>query len=199
MNVAEWAQTQHIHPQTAYRWHRQGRLPVPARRVGGLIMVGDLSGDAARPAGRTAVYARVSSADQKTDLDRQAARVTAWATANRYAVDQVVTEVGSALGGKRRKFLGLLGDPEVTTIIVEHRDRFARFGAEYVAAALAAEHRRMVVVDDAEVDDDLVRDMTEVMTSLCARLYGRRSAAHRAARAVEVAVGGQHSTQSGEV
>ena len=41
--------------------------------------------------------------------------------------------------------------------------------------------------------------MTEVMTSLCARLYGRRSAAHRAARAVEVAVGGQHSTQSGEV
>ncbi|MDA8286005.1 MAG: IS607 family transposase [Actinomycetota bacterium] len=199
MNVAEWAQTQHIHPQTAYRWHRQGRLPVPARRVGGLIMVGDLDSAQRQPRDRTVVYARVSSADQKADLDRQVARVTAWATTAGYAVDQVVTEVGSALGGKRRKFLGLLGDPEVTTIIVEHRDRFARFGAEYVAAALAAEHRRMVVDDDAEVDDDLVRDMTEVMTSLCARLYGRRSAAHRAARAVEVAVGGQHSTQSGEV
>jgi predicted site-specific integrase-resolvase len=73
----------------------------------------------------------------------------------------------------------------VTTIIVERRDRFARLGAEYVAAALDAEHRRMVIVDDPEVDDDLVRDMTELMTSLCARLYGRRSAAHRAAKAIE--------------
>ncbi len=101
-----------------------------------------------------------------------------------------MTEVGSALNDKRRKPLGLPSDPTVTTIVVEHRDRFARFGAEHVAAALGAEHRRMVMVDDAEVDDDLVRDMTELMTSLCARLYGRRSAAHRAAQAVEVATSG---------
>ena len=46
------------------------------------------------------------------------------------------------------EFLSMLRDPDVTTIIVEHRDRFARFGAEYVAAALDAEHRRMVIVDD---------------------------------------------------
>jgi predicted site-specific integrase-resolvase len=116
--------------------------------------------------------------------------VTSWATSNGYAVDSVVTEVGSALNGKRRKFLGLLRDPQATTIIVEHRGRFARFGAEYVAGALDAGHRRMVVVDDGEVDDDLVRDMTELMTSLCARLSGRRSASHRAARAVEVATTG---------
>ncbi len=85
---------------------------------------------------------------------------------------------------------GTLRDDRVTTIIAEHRDRFARFGAEYVAGALDAENRRMVVVDDAEVDDDLVRDMTEIMTSLCARLYGRRSVAHRAGKAVETAITG---------
>ena len=153
-------------------------------------MVGDLSGKNPQPDEKTAVYARVSSADQKADLDAQVARVTTWATSNGYSVDQVVTEVGSALNGTRRKFLGLLSDPTVTTIIVEHRDRFARFGAEYVAGALDAGDRRMVVVDDGEVDDDLVGDMTEPMTSLCARLYGRRSAAHRAAKAVEVATSG---------
>jgi putative resolvase len=92
--------------------------------------------------------------------------------------------------GKGAKFLGLLRDPQVTTIIVEHRDRFARFGAEYVAGALDAGHRRMVIVDDAEVDDDLVREMTELMTSLCARLYGRRSASHRVAKDVHVATAG---------
>jgi predicted site-specific integrase-resolvase len=138
MNLAEWAEAQNIHPQTAYRWFRQGRLPVPAQRVGGLIMVGNLSGNGPAPAGRTAVYARVSSADQKADLDAQVARVTAWATSNGYSVNQVVTEVGSALNEKWRKFLKLLSDPTVTTIIVEHPDRFARFGAEYVAGALDA-------------------------------------------------------------
>jgi predicted site-specific integrase-resolvase len=69
-------------------------------------------------------------------------------------------------------------------IVVEHRARFARFGAEYVEAALSAQGRRLLVVDPAEVDDDLVRDVTEILTSLCARLYGRRAAANRAARAL---------------
>ena len=72
----------------------------------------------------------------------------------------------------------------MTTIVTEHRDRFARFGAEYVEAALAASGRRLLVVDPAEVDDDLVRDVTEILTSLCARLYGRRAAANRAGRAL---------------
>jgi predicted site-specific integrase-resolvase len=99
-------------------------------------------------------------------------------------VDRVVTEVGSALNRRRRKLLALLRDPEVTSIVVEHRDRFARFGAQYVEAVLSASGRRLLVVDPAEVDDDLVRDVTEILTSLCARLYGRRAAANRAARAV---------------
>lgn len=72
----------------------------------------------------------------------------------------------------------------MTRIVVEHRDRCARFGAEYLEAALAAQGRELVVVDPSEVDDDLVRDVTELLTSLCARLYGRRAAANRAARAV---------------
>ena len=96
----------------------------------------------------------------------------------------MVTEVGSALNGRRRKFLAPLGDPAVSTIVVEHRDRFARFGAEYVEAALSAQGRTLLVVDPAEVDDDLVRDVTDTLTSLCARLYGRRAAANRAAKAV---------------
>jgi putative resolvase len=71
--------------------------------------------------------------------------------------------------------------------VVEHRDRLARFGVEYLEAALAAQGRRLVVVEDAEVADDLVRDMVEVLTSFCARLYGRRSAKRRARLAVEAA------------
>ena len=133
------------------------------------------------------MYARVSSSDQKADVDRQVRRVTEWTVEQGLTVGKVVTEVGSALNGQRRKFLRLLGDPNVTTIVVEHRDRFARFGAEYVQAALNATGRRLLVVDPDEVDDDLVRDMTDMMTSMCARLYGRRGARNRAARALQSA------------
>jgi predicted site-specific integrase-resolvase len=184
VNLKEWAAGNGISYATAREWHRTGKLPVSARKVGGLILVGDLA-DVPASSGTTVVYARVSSADQRPDLDRQVARVTEWATGQHLPVDRVVTEVGSALNGHRRKFLALLRDPKVATIVVEHRDRFARFGAEYVEASLAASGRRLLVVDPAEVDDDLVRDVTEILTSLCARLYGKRAAANRAARAVK--------------
>jgi predicted site-specific integrase-resolvase len=92
------------------------------------------------------------------------------------------------LSGYRRKFLALLRDPAVTRIVVEHRDRFCRFGPEYVQAALAASGRELVVVDSGEVVGDLVRDMTEILTSMCARLYGKRAAQDRAQRAITVAV-----------
>jgi predicted site-specific integrase-resolvase len=161
---------------------------VSTYQVGRLIMIGEpVRSDAAT--GRTVVYARVSSADQRPDLDRQVARVTTWATEQHLAVDRVVTEVGSALNGHRRTFLALLKDRTVITIVVERRDRFARFGAEYVQAALEADGRRLLVVDPAEVDEDLVRDVSEILTSLCARLYGKRAAAKRAARAVACATG----------
>lgn len=71
------------------------------------------------------------------------------------------------------------------TIVVEHRDKLARCGVEYLEAALSARGRSIVVLDDQELEDDLPRDLIEVITSMCARLYGRRSAARRTASAVE--------------
>jgi putative resolvase len=126
----------------------------------------------------------VSSHDQRADLDGQVARVAGWATTNGLSVDEVVVEVGSGMNGKRRKLARLLADATAVTVVVEHRDRLARFGVEHLEAALAAQGRRVVVVDDGEVDDDLVRDMTEVLTSFCARLYGRRGARNRAVKAL---------------
>jgi predicted site-specific integrase-resolvase len=193
VNLKEWAAFTGIAYITARRQYAAGALPVPTYRVGRPIMVGEPVTGVSSRAGWTVVYARVASADQKADLDRQVARVTVWATGQKLAVDRVVAEVGSALNGHRKKFLGLLRGPAVTTIVVEHRGRFARFarfGAECVEAALTAQGRRLLVVDPAEVDGDLVRDVTEILTSLCARLYGRRAAADRARRAVEAAAEG---------
>ena len=93
-------------------------------------------------------------------------------------------EVGSGMNGSRTKVRRMLADPKVTAVVVEHRDRLGRMNTELIEAALSAHGRRLVVVDDGEVEDDLVRDMVEVLTSFCARLYGRRSARNRALKAV---------------
>lgn len=69
MNLKKWAKREGVHPVTAYRWFREGKLPVPARRVGGLILVEQAI--EVSPSQTTVVYARVSSADQKSDLDRR--------------------------------------------------------------------------------------------------------------------------------
>lgn len=166
---------------TAYRWFREGTLPVPAERVGRLILVRT---DTTASGSGVVLYARVSSHDQRADLDRQVARLTRWATEQYLPVTQVVTEVGSGLNGKRPKLRRVLSDRDATVIVVEHRDRLARFGVEHLEAALSAQGRRIVVADPGETTDDLVRDMIEVLTSMCARLYGRRGARNRAMRAV---------------
>lgn len=145
----------------------------------------------AAPAAPTGVvlYARVSSADQRADLERQLGCLVSHAVSAGMPVGATVSEIGSGLNGHRAKLLRLLADPKAAVIVVEHRDRLMRFGLEYVEAALAAQGRRLVVVDETEFDDDLVRDMTEVLTSFCARLYGQRSARRRAERAIAAAAG----------
>ena len=79
--------------------------------------------------------------------------------------------------------------PSSQTVIVEHRERLARFGVGMVEAMVEARGGSLMVIDGAEAPEDLVRDMTELLTCFCARLYGKRSAAHRARRAIEVVSG----------
>ena len=166
--------------------HRDGRLP-PELQVeqlpnGRYYVVAPPQNE-----GRCVVYARVSSGDQKEDLDRQVGRVVEWATQQGCRPDEVVKEIGSGLNGNRRRLRRLIADHTVGTVMVEHRERLCRFGFEYVEAALAGRGARILVMEDNELEDDLVRDVTEVMTSLCARLYGRRSARRRAERALAAA------------
>lgn len=178
MKLSEWARKQGISYKTAWRWVRQGKMPVPFEQTPtGTILVKEPEATSRA----VALYARVSSADQKADLDRQIARLVAYASEQGWAVTRVVSEIGSS----RSKLMRLLSDPKVKTIIVEHRDRLMRFGFEYVEAALAAQGRRIVVVESGEVKDDLVQDMFEVLTSFCARLYGRRAARNKAKKALE--------------
>ncbi|MHB1527489.1 MAG: IS607 family transposase, partial [Candidatus Dormibacteria bacterium] len=143
MKISDWARQQHIHPRTAQRWFEAGTLPVPARRLlSGTILVEEVLAQS----GKVALYARVSSHDQRSDLERQLVRLVEWAAHHDLAVDMTVAEVGSGMNGARPKLRRLLADGRVSTIVVEHRDRLARLGSEYIEAALLGAGRRLLVV-----------------------------------------------------
>jgi predicted site-specific integrase-resolvase len=182
MKLREWAEKQGISYRTALRWFHGGILPVDAEQMATGTIIVKL--ETIFGGQKAALYARVSSSDQKTNLDSQLVRLTHFAVDNKLSIAAVITEVGSAMNGKRPKLLKLLRDQSIKIIVVEHRDRLIKFGFEYLEAALAAQGRKILVVDHSEVKDDLIRDMTEVLTSFCARLYGKRAAMHKAEKAI---------------
>lgn len=132
--------------------------------------------------GRIALYARVSSVDQKSDLERQVQRLRDDAAARGHQVAKAVTEIASGMNDSRPKFLKLLADPSIGTIIVEHRDRGTRFGWNYIATLMEVQGRRIEAVFPNETKDDLVSDFVSIITSMAARIYGRRGSRRKAER-----------------
>jgi len=182
MKLSVWAKKQGVSYRTAWRWFKAGKLPVAVEQTAtGTILVKETKIEN----NQVVVYARVSSSDQKNDIDRQINRLVLFANSKNWIVSETVEEVGSALNGHRPKLKKMLLNPEIKIIVVEHKDRLVRFGFEYLQCAMEAQGRKLIVIDPDELKDDLVQDMIEVLTSFCARLYGRRSAKTRAKKAVE--------------
>jgi putative resolvase len=163
--------------------YKEDRMPanIKVEQVGRLLYVILPNTDRLKTIG----YARVSSHDLKGQLKTQEERLWAYAGRNKIILDDVVSEVASGLDDNRKKLNSLLSDPDVGYILVEHRERLARFGVNMIDAALKSRGGGVIVIDDAEIEDDLMRDMTDVLTSFCARLYDKRSARNRAKRAME--------------
>jgi putative resolvase len=118
VNLTEWAHAQGIHVQTAYRWYREGTLLVPVQRAGRLILVSpQAAAGAARKADGAGLYARVSSHGQRSGMDGQLARLSAWAAEAGLSVVRVEAEVGPGVNGSRAKVRRLLSDPAVNVVV----------------------------------------------------------------------------------
>lgn len=184
MKLSVWAKKNGLTYKTAWRLFRDGNMPVPTTRLktGTVLVHEPVVGGMPE---RAVLYARVSSHDQKADAERQLGRLRDFASARGLSVHAEFLEIGSGLNGRRKQIVKILTDPTVTSIVVEHRDRLARFGVELISAVLESHGRRIIVMNEVESKDDLAQDMADVLTSLCARLYGKRGAANRAKRALE--------------
>jgi predicted site-specific integrase-resolvase len=172
MKLSEWSKEQGITYQTAWNMFKAGKL-VNAYQLptGTIIIKNEIS---ALPL-KTIVYARVSSSENKHNLDRQAERLISYCNAKGWQVSEVVKEVGSGLNDSRKKLAKVLGDTSINRIVVEHKDRFSRFGLNYIKLLLEQQGRELLIVNNITNDkDDLMQDFVSIITSFTARLYGLR-------------------------
>jgi putative resolvase len=182
IKLSTWAKSKGLGYRAAYNQLRAGTLPCPWEQLpsGSYVVYPEQT-----RAGKTALYARVSSRDQSEDLARQVERLRGFCSAKGWTVAVEVTEIASGLNDQRKGLLKLLSDEAVTRIIVEHKDRLARFGVATLEAALSCSGRELVVINASELKDDIVQDFVDVVTSMCARIYGKRSAKDKASRVLE--------------
>lgn len=121
------------------------------------------------------VYARVSTSDQKKDLETQIQRVVEFANSRGIQIHKVVKEIASGLNDQRPKLQDILNDEKTTLIIIENKDRLTRFGFNYIKTLLRFKDCDVLVMNEiTNIDDDLMQDFISVITSFCARIYSRR-------------------------
>lgn len=120
------------------------------------------------------VYARVSSSENRSNLDTQAERVAQFCAAKGWVVKEIIKECGSGLNDERPKLLKVLKERKATKIVVEHKDRLTRFGFNYIVALLEDDCEVVVINEAVDDKNELMQDFVSLVTSFCARLYGKR-------------------------
>ncbi len=194
MKLSDYARQQGVRYETAWRWFRDGKIA--GHRVGKhTILIDEEKTGTCSPPERVAIYARVSSAENKPNLDSQAERLLAYCSAKGYQVAKVVKEIGSGVNDSRPKRPGLLEDVNTTVIVVEHKDRLSRFGVRSIETLLRVQGRRLEIVHESENDkEDLLADLTAILYSFCARMYGPGRAKGKTEKIVQQLEAEQHAT-----
>lgn len=173
MKLNDFAKQTGIHYRTAYRWFKAGKIKGYQVDTGTIIVT---EMDVIEPKG-VAIYARVSSSENKSNLDSQASRLTSYCAAKGYQVVRVVKEIGSGVNDQRPKLISLLNDETIGLIVIEHKDRLTRFGFSYIETLLLKQGRKVEVINLAENDQtDLMQDLIAIIYSFSARMYGLRQA-----------------------
>jgi len=179
-----------VSKMTVLRWIKTGKLK--AHRIGKEYRVPEseikriLEG---KIPDKVVIYARVSSRDQKEDIEKQVEYIKNYCSSRGYQVAKILTDISSGLNENRRglkQLFKLVESGEVTKVIITYRDRLTRFGFRYLEQCFNSHGVEIeVIFDDEEKtpEKELVEDLLAIVTSFAGKLYGMRS--HKKKRLVE--------------
>ena len=177
---------------TLRKWEATGRL-VPEHTLGkhrryNVSQLRPTVGRITPDNRRTIAYARVSSHDQRADLERQRRALELYCARQGWTFD-LISDLGSGMDYHKkglRRLLDEILEGRVGRLVITHKDRLLRFGAELVFAICEAKEVEVVILnegEDASFEEDLAKDVLEIITVFSARLYGSRS--HRNQRLLD--------------
>lgn len=171
LKLSVWAKNHGVCYRTAWNYYRDGKIKTERLPSGMVVVIGEKK----LKEEITVIYARVSSSENKKNLDEQAKRLEQFCVAKGWVIGKTIKEIGSGLNDNRKKLEKILSDKTITRIVVEHKDRLARFGLNYIKQLLEIDGREIVIVNMQDNSrDDLMQDFVSIITSFTARLYGLR-------------------------
>jgi predicted site-specific integrase-resolvase len=183
--LSEYARKHGISYRGAWDHFKKGLIAGAYQLPTGTIVIPDAY-TTPKPTEHTVTYARVSSSENKPNLTSQSERLSLFCAAKGWAVKEEIQEVGSGLNDSRKKLLSILERGIATRLVVEHKDRLARFGVPYIEECLKKFGCELIVINEADSKrEDLLQDFVSVITSFCAKIYGQR----RAKRKTEKLIG----------
>lgn len=184
MKLSDYAKELGLTYKAVWKMYKRGDFPGAYQLPSGTIIVPE--GPTPSLPDKVAIYARVSSSENKDNLDRQAKRLQDYAVARGYRIAKTVKEVGSGVNDNRRQLGELLRDKSYNRLIVEHKDRLTRFGFNYLEILFEEQGRTIEVVNESENGkEDLMEDFVSIITSFVARLYGLRRSKRRTEKLIK--------------
>lgn len=178
ISIGELADLKAVSVDTIRRWEREGKVE-SVRTEGGHRRY-RLTDFMPEKTGRTICYARVSSHDQKEDLDRQDAVLSGYCQSREWEYE-VIRDLGSGMNYRKKgltKLISSLLEGDISRLVITHKDRLLRFGAELIFSICEYHGVEVIILnkkEDATFEEDLASDVLEIITVFSARLYGSRS------------------------
>lgn len=178
IKLSKFAKDLGVTKATLWNWRKAGKLNFVKIGSMNYVSLDDYNtflGIKSTSEQKVVIYCRVSSSENKSNLETQGERLKTYCNAKGYAVSKVVMEVASGLNDNRPKLERLLKDQDFTLLVVEHKDRLTRFGFNYIETLLNKNNIKIEVVNPVtDEKDDIVQDFVSIITSFCARIYGQR-------------------------
>lgn len=181
MKLSEYAKKNSMTYQSAWNHFNKGLIPNARQLPSGTVVIDEIV-ENDKPE-YVIVYARVSSSENKDNLNSQAERLTQFCTAKGWVVNEVVKECGSGLNDNRPKLIKIFKERKATKLVIEHKDRLTRFGFNYIKTLF--NDCEIIVVNECETDQDLFEDFISLVTSFCARIYGKRGSKRKTEQIIQ--------------
>jgi len=187
MKLSEWAKKMGISYRRAWQMFKDGKLPNARQLPTGTIVILEENEKLFMPSPYTvAIYARVSSHENKNNLEAQAKRLEEYAIAKGYQIKHIIKEIGSGVNDTRPKLIKLLKQNDYSILLVEHKDRLTRFGFNYLKLLCELQGKQIEIVNSSEEEkEDIIQDFVAVIYSFSAKLYGLRRAKRKTEKIIK--------------